>query len=138
MRLGNRLPLDLAEDGPLLVGQGAGFDCGLVTSAAVGRQGIGRRGYVCEDDAGREADGVVVSRRRVSVGSSAGSSSTVAVGLGREREVRELLRERGRQHRVLRRFEVEALAVMTVVVALLVAFFLAGLYLGARRVLVFG
>ncbi len=142
MRLGNRLPLDLAEDGPLLVGQGAGFDCGLVTSAAVGRQGVGRRGYVCEDDAGREVDGVAVSRRRVSVGSSAGSSSTVAVenlrvGLGREREVRELLRERGRQHRVLRRFEVEALAVMTVVVALLVAFFLAGLYLGARRVLVF-
>ncbi len=144
LQLANRLPLDLADDEPLPVGQGAGFDCGLVTSTAtVGRQGIGRRGYVCEGDARREVDGVGVSRRRVSVGSSAGSSSTVAVeslgvGLGREREVRELLRERGRQHRVMRRFEVEALAVMTIVVALLVAFFLAGLYLGARRVLVFG
>lgn len=152
LRLGNRLPLDLADDddGPMTTaaGQEAGFDCGLVSTptTTVGRRGVGRGGYVCEGDAGQERDGgvVVSSRRRVSVGSSAGSSSTVAVeslrgaGLGREREVRELLRERGRQHRVMRRFEVEALAVMTVVVALLVAFFLAGVYLGARRVLVFG
>ncbi|KAK4118971.1 hypothetical protein N657DRAFT_321772 [Parathielavia appendiculata] len=138
--------------GGLGFGLGRGLEAGEEELEEEGfRDGVVDR----EEEEADTLDLVLPSLRSPLIGSVRSGSSSTATGgrgnsaarrmaladrlrLGEAREVRSLLLEGRREQRRIRRFKVEAVAIITVLVTLLMAVFFAGLYLGASRLLILG